>query len=649
MRSKIRLLSAILFSLTVMSVFAQPQTPAQNDSIKVYRSPEVVVTANRVETLYDDVASTVTVLSGHELELQQVRTVSQALQSVAGLALASNGGVGKATSVFLRGANSDHTLVLLDGVELNDPGAPGNAFDFGAMMINDIEKIEVLHGSQSTLFGSNAIGGVINILTRSGVDRNRLHAELETGGYETVRLHAGFNGGAKTFNYRVAANHFSTAGFSASGMQLATDERDGYENTTLATKISTQVGRFADIELQFHHVDASGDIDHSGANGDDPNYTFDVKQTTAGAAARFSHLQNRWQHTLRMTYTDHDREALDQRDAQHLFDASNNYTQGSRLKIDWQNNFFVSNQFVAVLGVETEKESAESIYHSETGSFVFDSEFALRSVRTTGLFLQNQLKPMKNLSANLGVRIDRHSTFGRKTTYRVGVAYHLNHSMRIKATIGTGFNAPTLYEMFDPAFGNTSLKPEESTTWDIGIEQGLFSKRVMLGVTYFASRFEQMIGFDENFRSVNIDKASSRGVEVEVHAQPVQRLSLRTSYALVQTEDQSPQSEDFGQALLRRPRHRATFNMHFRPLQRAACHLGVVYSGARDDKDFETFPATRVQLKAFLLVNLSMSYQLSEKINLQGRIENLLDDRYQEVLYFNTPGRTAYLGLKSSF
>ncbi len=649
MRFKTRLFILFILSAFVTILSAQTRHVDQKDSVKVYQMPEIVVTANRMETLYDDVASTITVLTREELASEQLRTVAQALQAIAGLALANSGGVGKATSVFLRGANSDHTLVLLDGVELNDPSAPGNAYDFGALMVSDIEKIEVLHGAQSTLFGSNAIGGVINILTRSGLEGARFKAEAEAGGRETVRLNAGLRGGDQNFNYRITANRFNTEGFSISGLRSANNEKDGYQNTTISSKLNAKAGQVADLEFQLQFVDADGDLDHGGADGDDPNYTFDSRQLTAKTAARFSHWQKRWRHSLRASFVKHDREAVDLTDAVRVNDALRNQTKGERLKFEWQNNFFFSEKWVATLGLETENESAESSFHSESGFGAFDSEFAQQTARTTGVYAQNQFKPVKDLSANLGFRIDRHSTFGSKATWRSGLAYRIGGRARIKATAGTGFNAPTLFEIFDPIFGNIDLQPEESLTWDVGVDQSLFGEKLTVGVTYFTSTFDSMIGFDENFRSINIDKAEARGLEATLVAHPIDKLSLRANYAFVRTKDQSPESVDFGETLLRRPKHRAALNINLQPAARAEFNLGVIYSGARADKDFSAFPATRVMLASYLTARIAGSYRLTENVRLQARMENIFDEKYQEVLYFNTAGRTGYVGLQSTF
>lgn len=631
-------------------IFAQNKTGGKVDSTKVYQSPEIVVTATKIETPYDEIASTITVLHADELEQKQIQTVADALQLVPGLSIVNTGGIGRATSVFFRGANSDHTLVLVDGVELNDPSAPGNAYDFGALLLNNIDRIEVLRGPQSTLFGSNAIGGVVNILTQKGVGQPKFNISTQGGAYQTYDTQAGVQGGTAHFNYTASIRRFDSGGFSTANARFGNHENDGYENTTVSGRIGINPSEKFDFDLIASYITATGDLDQSGKFGDDPNYFFDSEQFASKATAHFSLFQDKWQHSLTFSFTNHKRESRDDFDAIRPQDASSSRNDGKRTKLDWQNNFFLHQNNTLVLGIESEQEKAESSFRSESEFGPFTSDFPQQSARTTGIYLQDQVKLNQYLFSTLGVRYDKHSEFGEKMTYRFGLAYVIGKSnTRLKSTFGSGFNAPTLFEIFDPAFGNLELKPEKSTGWDLGFEQTMLEQKLRFGASYFKNEFDDLIGFDENFRSVNIDLAQSRGVEMFVEMQKNENLNFRVNYTFTETEDKSEASRDKGKRLLRRPKHRFVFDMNYHFHRNGMVNFGFFYTGKRDDEDFTAFPAMRVTLDDYWLFNLKSSYKISGYITVFGRIENLFNNDFEEVLYFGIPRRAVYLGLKTSF
>jgi vitamin B12 transporter len=629
-------------------IFAQDVTGGKNDSTKAYHSPEIVVTATKIETPYDEIASMITVLHAGELERKQVQTVTDALQLVPGLSIVNTGGIGRATSVFFRGANPDHTLVLVDGVELNDPSAPGNAYDFGALLMNNIDRIEVLRGPQSTLFGSNAIGGVVNILTRKGFGQPKFNISMQGGAYQTYDAQAGVRGGTAHFNYAASLRRFDSGGFSTANERFGNSENDGYKNTTVSGRFGINPSENLDFDFIASYITAAGDLDQSGKSGDDPNYFFDIEQFSSKATANFSHFQDKWQHSLAFSFTNHKRKSHDDFDAIRPQDMSSSRNEGKRVKLDWQNNFFLNQNYIVTFGIETEQEKAASSFRAESAFGPFQSDFPQQSARTTGIYLQNQLKMQKRFFATLGIRRDNHSEFGEKITYRAGLAYVVDQTnTRLKGTLGSGFNAPTLFEIFDPAYGNPQLKPEKSTGWDLGFEQTLFEQKVRFGASYFANDFDDLIGFDENFRSVNIDLAQSRGVEMFVESQKNERLNFRVNYTFTETEDKSETSPDRGKKLLRRPKHRFVFDVIYHFHHNGSVTFGFSYTGERDDKDFSAFPAMRVTLDDYWLFNLTASYEISGNFALSGRIENIFNADYEEVLYFGTPRRAVYFGLKT--
>jgi vitamin B12 transporter len=297
-------------------------------------------------------------------------------------------------------------------------------------------------------------------------------------------------------------------------------------------------------------------------------------------------------------------------------------------------------------GIETETESATTSYYSNSAWGPFDSVFPRESMRNTGFYLQDQMNVENSLFATFGFRYDENQKFGSIKTFRIAPAYYIaSTNTKIKATFGNGFKAPSLFYLFDPAFGNPDLKPEKSKGWDFGFEQSLGGQRLFVGVTYFSLTLTDMFGFDSNFRTINIAKAKTSGVEVTGTAKIKNTLSFTTNYTYTETKDESEQSTDFGQQLLRRPKHQLTMNANYKMIEALNLNLSIRYMGKREDKDFGAYPVQRVVMPDYLLVNFALSYQLFDNLSLNARVENLFDKKYEEVLFYGTLGRGLYAGL----
>ncbi|MCL6098204.1 MAG: TonB-dependent receptor, partial [Bacteroidetes bacterium] len=249
-----------------------------------------------------------------------------------------------------------------------------------------------------------------------------------------------------------------------------------------------------------------------------------------------------------------------------------------------------------------------------------------------------------------GFRYDNNEKFGGVTTFRIAPAYFFNATgTKLKMSYGTGFKAPSLFYLFDPAFGNPDLKPEKSIGWDAGIEQYFEKGKLSFGVTYFDLKLENMFGFDSNFRTVNIAKASSRGLEFTASVINIRNISLNTSYTYTETKDDYKLSPDFDKPLLRRPKNQASIIANYRLNEKTNFNLQLRYVGERDDKDFSTYPAARVTIPEYTLVIFAASYRFLNYLELTARIENLFDKQYEEVLYYGTLGRSFYAGLNFTF
>jgi vitamin B12 transporter len=640
------LISILLF--LILSILFPFPLFAQEKEVTLEK---VVVTATRVETPTEEIASSMTIISSKEIERKQKTTVLEALRDIPGLDVVQTGGVGSHTSIFLRGANSEHTLVMIDGVEVNDPISPGRSYDFAHLTVDNIERIEIIRGPQSTLYGSDAIGGVVNIITKKGEGKPKFFLSAEGGSFTTFREATGISGGNKWVNYSFALSRFDTEGISAASKKDGNYEKDGYENTSLSARLGFTPMDNIDIDFILRYIDAKTELDNfSGFGGDDPNYVQKSKQFFFKTQVGLSLFDQVWSQKLGLAINDHKRDIKNNKDSQHPFDSEKGRYDGQLLKFDWQHHLKLHRTNALTFGLDLDREEGKSRYYWESIWGPGQSIFPKKTADIKGYYIQDEIKLWDRFFATFGIRIDDHSRFGTETTYRIAPAYLIKETdTKIKGTFGTGFKAPSLYQLFAPTtlwgpIGNKDLKPEKSRGWDFGIEQELLKKRVVLGATYFRNDFKDLIQFDWGQGYINIAKAKTEGVELFASAKPIDDLTLRINYTYTDTED-----ETTGEALIRRPKNKIGFDINYHFLNNGNVNLGVIYVGKRDDLDFSISPSRRVKLDQYTLVNLAVSYDITKNFQLFGRVENLLDKEYEEVKGFGTPGLSFFGGMKLSF
>lgn len=631
-------------SLTLLFLFPL-LIPAQNDTIKTTLK-DVVVSATRTETPYYTLASSVSVISSEEISKKQYHSIVDILREIPGLIIVQQGGPGKLSNLFLRGANPNHTLVIIDGTEMNDPSSPNNAFDFSFLSTHDIERIEVVRGPQSTLYGSEALAGVINIFTKRGSENRSYNLQTEGGSNNFLRTNLSVSGKTGLIDYFLSLNRIGSDGVSASNSKFGNLEKDGFINNGLTAGFGFDLNEFGKFGINYRITKAESDLDQSEKYGDDPNFKYRIEEQILSANLDKSFMNGKWESRINTSFIRRYSNALDDFDNIRPNIYSDSYNRSSRIKFEWQNNLrFIENNLITI-GIETEREKANTSYLSESEWGPYNSTFPEESVVTTGIYIQDQVNVSNALFASIGLRLDKHQKFGSVTTFRFAPAYYYSDlDLKLKFTYGTGFKAPSLYYLFDPMFGNPELKPEKSKGWDLGFEKYLSDKKILIGFTYFNLRMDDMFGFDSNFRTVNIARASSKGFELYTFLLTIEKFSINANYTFTETRDLFNGSADFNQQLLRRPKNQASVNVNYIISENLNLNTGLRYMGKRDDKDFSTFPAQRVTLPEYILVNISASYKLFEYFQLTGRVENLFDEEYEEVLYYGTLGRSFYLGL----
>ncbi|KAF0151860.1 MAG: TonB-dependent receptor [Ignavibacteria bacterium] len=633
-----------IFKVFVIFFVVTSQIFSQSDSVKTTLT-EIIVSATKTATPYYAIGSSVSVIASEDIQRRQSKTVADVIRDIPGLTVVQQGGPGKLTNVTMRGANSNHTLVILDGVKMNDPSSPNNAFDFSALNTREIDRIEVVRGPQSTLYGSDAIAGLINIITKKGDGKPSFSFEGEGGTNKYYRGSVSANGAIEKLHYSIVASQSATDGISAANSIYGNTERDGNTNTSFSSRLDYDFNSKLKAGLIYKFLKAKTDLDHGEKFGDDPNYTYKQEEHIVKANIAGSFFDGVLEQNISVSHLKRFAHALDLVDAEHPSTSSDGFNNSYRFKLDWQNIVKAVPNNLITFGVETETESAATSYISSGPWGPYESLFPRESIRNNGIYLQNQLNVENELFVTAGLRFDNNQKFGSITTYRIAPVYFIASTQtKIKATYGNGFKAPSLFNLFDPAFGNPNLKPEKSKGLDFGIEQYFGRQNYFIGFTYFNLNLTDMLGYDSNFRTINIAKAKTNGFEITCSAEPSSKLSLSANYTFTETKDESEKSIDFGKQLLRRPKHQFNLSSNIKLIEELNLNMALRYIGKREDKDFGAFPSKRVTMQGYLLVNFAASYQLFNSFSLNARIENLFDKKYEEVLFYGTLGRSLYVG-----
>jgi vitamin B12 transporter len=593
----------------------------------------VVVTATGIPTPQSQIASSVTVITAGDIAAIQAQSLPDALKNVPGLNVVQSGGPGGVTSVFMRGTNSNHVKVLVDGIDVSDPSNPSATFDFGQFLTQDIEKIEVLRGPQSGLYGSDAIGGVINIITKSGAGPTQVAASVEGGSFETFNQNAALRGADDRFNYSFNVEHLHSAATAVTPLNLLAPGEaridDYYDNLTASTKLGFNlgpdldfgvVGRYTDTHLRFSTEDFTAD-------GDFPSAQQSDAVTTAYYGRAFGHAE--WfdgfvDSTLGVDYTRN-------RTTDVSPDTPDSYDIGNRVKFDWRGALKFSDAQTLLLGAEHA--------HDEINE-PFDAGITINSG-----YAELQSRFDQRIASAVNVRYDDNNRFGSKTTFRVAPTYTISETgTQFKGSVGTGFKAPTLVELFENFpqfffFGNPNLKPESSIGYDLGFEQAAYNDLVRVGATYFHIKLHDLI--DATLTSyANVDEATTQGVESFIAYRPWNALSVRLDYTYTQATDDVLQQE-----LLRRPKNKASLNADWKATTAFSFDATVLYVGTRIDGNRD-FSIPRLVAPAYLTANIAGNYDLTQRINLFARIDNLLDRHYENPVGFLQPGLGLYAGVK---
>jgi vitamin B12 transporter len=593
---------------------------------------EIVVTASGTAQPAREVGQAITIIDQSKLETLQTSVISDILRIIPSISVARNGGVGAATSVFIRGGDSSQTLVLIDGVRINDPSSPNAAFDFGALLTGNIGRVEVLRGPNSVIWGSQAIGGVVSIQTIEPTSKFGVSARAEYGFSNTAQAQGNISGTTGIVSGSVGGGYYRTDGISA---LAAGTEKDGYENVSANGKLKIALSDDISVNLRSYYNKGKVAFDDQFGATPDTFPISDNEQFIGYVGLHADLADGKFRNRLSYSRTDISRIGADSATPQTF---NVNAIKATLDRFEYHGSYDVIQAATIVFGAEHERSFASTFFPAGGGTAPDEA-----ATTVTSGFGQLILRPLGGLTLTSGVRYDDYSQYGGQTTFGANFAYTPNDGKTIiRGTYAEGFRAPTLTEALLP-FGNTALFPETARSFDIGVQHSFLDGKATASATYFHRDSVNLITFSfVTFQSENIAKARSEGIELGLSLRPSETLSVEGSYSLVDAKSRSAGS--FGNQLARRPKHNASLSADWKTPIGASVGATITLTGDA----FDNLSNSR-RLDGYALAAIRASYPITDAIDLFGRVENLFDEKYETVSRFGTLGRNAYIGVRAKF
>ena len=651
-------LAAAILSLIPALAPAAAQAQTASAASTDMELPQIVISATGTATPASEVASSVTVITAEDIARTQERSVPDVLQSVPGLNVVQTGGPGGNTAIFMRGTNSNQVKILVDGVDMTDPSSPDGTFNLGQMMTNDISRIEVLRGPQSGLYGSDAIGGVISITTRRGSGPAQVSGFVEAGALGTFNQAAGVRGGTDKVGYAFNVGHFASTSIPVTPQGLVPPgyptNFNSFDNWTysgrldfdLSENFSVNVtGRYIDSQLAYT-PDIFSMATYSSVPAMQTSTSFS-RVFLGKAEGVWTALDGALVSSFGVSATDQSRPTTGPNETENgTYDGQ---MQTYYLRSAWT---FMPGQTL-LGGVERKNESM-------TSSSYYSSGELSASNGETAAYLQLQSSFGERFFLALNGRYDSDDTYGDHATYRIAPAYLIPETgTKLKATYGTGFNAPSLYQLYAPVYGNPNLKPEESTGWDAGFEQQILNGRASFGATYFHNDLTNLIGYDPvTYVYVNVSQATTKGVEAFVAVQVTDTLSVRVDYTYTDAQGSFVPGESYSAGacapatldtcnLLRRPNNKVSIAANWQATDKLNLNATLIYVSSW--WDIVRLTSDYVDQPGYTILNLAANYAVSPNATVYGRINNLFNETYEDPNGFLAPGFGAYGGVRFTF
>ncbi len=606
---------------------------------------DILVTANRAARPASTIGQAVTVLDAETIERRQATIVSDLLRQTPGVTVVRNGGAGTSTSVNIRGADSDQTVALIDGIKLNDPSSTGGGFNFGNLLIGNIARIEVLRGAQSVLWGNQAIGGVVNLITRQPTEELAVNARAEGGWHNSGQAYANVSGKSGPVSASLGGGYFTTDGVStfAGG-----SERDGFRNYTGNASMGIELASNVSLDLRGFYGNGRTDIDGFPA----PSFTFgdtrefgDSEQWVGYAGLNAALFDGRFRNRFAYARTETDRRNIDP-------DGTPTETFrgiGRNERLEYQGTADLGSAVFTTFGAERE------VSHFSSSSY--GGPATRGRARIFSVYGQLVVTPIAGLTATAGLRHDDHNVFGGATTFAGSGAYSPNGgATTVRASYSEGFKAPTLYQL-QSEYGNGALRPERSHDWDAGITQRALGDALEASATYFRRKSSDLITFIScppprtgicagrpSGTYDNIARTVAQGVEATLLLRPSTDFTVSASYTYLDAKNRSVGTANFRRDLARRPNSSVTVNADYRwPF---GLTTGATITAVGDS--FDNASNAR-RLDGYVIADVRAALPINKHLEVYGRIENAFNERYQTVYQYGQPGRGAFGGVRLTY
>ena len=658
---------AFLFGICSPLLSAFAQDIAMADQQEVIEVPDVVVSATKTPIPAKQVTSAVEVISGEEMQQRKIRTVAEALRWSPGLSVLQTGGFGTSVGVRMRGGTPQQTLVLIDGAIVNS--ATDGSYDFANLTSDNVERIEILRGSQSMLWGSDAMGGVINITTKRGRDKSNVSAFAEYGSFNTIREGGSLSGKKGPIDFSGSITRLDTAGFSAINYRRGAAERDGYHNWQGSIRLGADLPKDGRVDFSFRWLNGSVNFDGFSFNSttfaSDPADVLGARSRSTQYVFAGNYAQPItawWSQKLTLSRATENLVSDGGAVERNLVTGATgpigfpfrSQIETASKRVEWQHNFQVSKPLSLTAGYQFREQNGDN-----RNLLTNTLDFQDKSISSHAGFGEAQLNLWDRVFGTAGIRQDEYNVFGSATTYRVTGGYlHQETSTKLRGSYATGFRAPTINELFFPGFGNPNLQPEKSQALDAAVEQALPGDRGTISIGYFWTRYRNLIvsAFDPTectapgsfgFCAQNVGLARAEGVEVSTKLKLfrdrpwIKSLDLQIHYTYAATRDVSSGSDT---RLPRWPLHQISTVISYQPRESLRANLEGRYVGERFGNVGNSFATP-----SFVVWNLSASYDVTKYMQAYLRLDNIFNEKYEEVLFFGTPIRSIFGGVRINY
>lgn len=615
----------------------------------------IVVTPSRTEEKLGAASSSISVITSDDFDRRKIEMAKDALKTEVGVDVRQAGAFQGMTDILIRGGRSSQTLVMIDGVRAYDPIEPAGAYNMANLTLDNIRQIEILRGPQSALYGSDAMAGVVNIISKKAMD-TYVNATWEAGSFYTFKelFEAGYAGHG--FHYSLAGSRLDTKGLSQAQAKRNCQERDPLDRTAVALRADYDIKDNASVGATFRHTKSHYAIDQ-GADTDDDNAFSIIRETFGTLYADLrpfewwrNSLKLGWMETMRQYFDDDSPLALD-------FDRSKYF--GKYFKLSYQSEFELAGVDRIVAGYEYTKETARFYTQNDFSdplwrAIMLTQEMPEISAKDNSFYLENRFNLSDRLTSTQGLRVSRHSTSGTHATYRLDGSYLFANGTKIRGLVATGLKSPSLYQLYAPSNdyfggGNASLQPEKSSSYEYGLDQYLFGDKTIAGITYFYTLYTNLIDAltDPNTwitdKYTNIGKAQVHGIEFSLKTRPADYLRVNFGLTYLKTKDFQNDQE-----MIRRPERKFFVECFWQASKALNFDLRIRYNGPMSD-NISGATWNTYKVKDFVVVDGAANYDISKVFSVYIKADNIFNKYYEEVRGFTAPPFSLYGGVKAKF